>query len=115
MWAVQRTAKIARGRFWAFFPTEMITTLSGILNAPWKTNEDRQNLLPGSFNEEFIERAAELVVEHLIDLADPDDPARHLDLLPSRDSYNFADALLGQRVFDLAADRPCVPDQSGEA
>jgi hypothetical protein len=63
VWAVQPEAKIARGRFWAFFPTETITTLSGILNAPWKTNEDRQNLLPGAFNEEFIDHAARLVVD----------------------------------------------------
>jgi superfamily II DNA or RNA helicase len=113
VWAVQRETKIARGRFWAFFPTETITTLSGILNAPWKTNEDRQNLLPGAFNEEFIDHAAALVVENIAQLVDPADPARHLDLLPSRDSYNFADAQLGQRIFDLAATRPCIPDQTG--
>ena len=38
------------GRFWAFFPTTTTSLLSGILNAPWKTNEDRQNLLPGVYN-----------------------------------------------------------------
>jgi superfamily II DNA or RNA helicase len=114
VWAVEREAKVTRGRFWSFFPTETITTLSGILNAPWKTNEDRQNLLPGPFNDEFIETAAHLVVDHLSDLVVDSDPARHLDLLPSRDSYNHADALLGQLVFDLARDRACVPDQTGK-
>ena len=34
------------GKFWAFFPTMTTSLLAGILNAPWKTNEDRQNLLP---------------------------------------------------------------------
>jgi superfamily II DNA or RNA helicase len=112
-WAVQPRGRIGRGRFWAFFPTETITTLSGILNAPWKTNEDRQNLLPGPFNREFIEKAAELVVNHLPTLVTPREPARHLDLLPSRDSYNWADELLGETVFAMLADRPVVPDQDG--
>ena len=113
-WAVQKQGRIVRGRFWAFFPTETQTTMSGILNAPWKTNEDRQNLLPGPFNEEFIEKAAELVVANIPGLWSAAEPARHLDLLPSRDSYNWADKLLGERVFDLCANQPIVPDQDGQ-
>ena len=112
-WAVQKQGRIIRGRFWAFFPTETQTTVSGILNAPWKTNEDRQNLLPGPFNEEFIEKAAELVVDNLPQLWSAEEPARHLDLLPSRDSYNWADKLLGERVFALCDGRPVVPNQDG--
>jgi superfamily II DNA or RNA helicase len=114
-WAVQRSGRIVRGRFWAFFPTETQTTVSGILNAPWKTNEDRQNLLPGPFNEEFIDKAAELVVANILRLWSESEPARHLDLLPSRDSYNWADKLLGERVFALCAGKPIVPDQDGIA
>ena len=49
-WAVPLDGTRERGKFWAFFPTEYETTLSGIINAPWKTNEDRQNLLTGDFN-----------------------------------------------------------------
>ena len=47
------------GRFWAYFPTMTTSLLAGILNAPWKTNEDRQNLLPGFYNDELIDAAAE--------------------------------------------------------
>lgn len=56
LWAVPRDRKRVRGRFWAFFPTETETTLSGILNAPWKTNADRQNLLDGPFNRAVLEQ-----------------------------------------------------------
>jgi hypothetical protein len=60
-WAVPMQGRNARGRFWAFFPTEYFTTLSGIVNAPWKTNEDRQNLLTGVFNEELIDEVARII------------------------------------------------------
>ena len=53
------------GQFWAFFPTETASLVAGILNAAWKTNEDRLNLLPGSYNEELIEAAAEMIAESL--------------------------------------------------
>ena len=72
------------GRFWAFFPTLTTSLLSGILNAPWKTNEDGQNLLPGIYNDELIDAAAKMVVDALPALATRDDPARHLDALPRR-------------------------------
>ena len=49
-WAVPTTGPSGIGKFWAFFPTTFETTLSGILNAPWKTNPDRENLLVGPFN-----------------------------------------------------------------
>ena len=72
------------GRFWAFFPTTTISLLSGILNAPWKTNEDRQNLLPGVYNDELLYAAAAMVARALPRLSTEDDPARHLDALPRR-------------------------------
>ena len=53
------------GWFWAFFPTHTSSLLAGILNAPWKTNEDRQNLLPGIYNDELIDAAAAMVAEAL--------------------------------------------------
>ena len=73
------------GKFWAFFPTLTTSLLSGILNAPWKTNEDRQNLLPGIYNQELIDTAAAMVAKSLPELATPEDPARHLDALPRRE------------------------------
>lgn len=53
-WAAPLQSRSQLGRFWAFFPTEDRTTLSGIVNAPWKTGDDRRNLLPGAFNEEIL-------------------------------------------------------------
>ncbi len=83
MWAVPLRGRITLGSFWAFFPTNNITSLSGIVNAPWKTNEDRQNLLDGSkFNDELIDAAATLVVSSISDIMDPADPSRYLDVLP---------------------------------
>lgn len=115
IWAVPRDARRERGQFWAFFPTEYRTTLSGILNAPWKTNEDRQNLLTGPFNEELLDVCAGIVVDHLSELIEREDPGRLLDLIPARgrEAPQWADERLTERVYDLALHRPSVPDQDG--
>ena len=115
IWAVPLGGRNRRGSFWAFFPTEYRTSLSGILNAPWKTNEDRQNLLPGVFNNELIEASARLVVSSLPELVDPADPASFLELLPARasDAQLWADELLTNRVYELARSVPSLPDQLG--
>ncbi|SDJ89984.1 Superfamily II DNA or RNA helicase [Lentzea albidocapillata subsp. violacea] len=105
-----------RGRFWAFFPTTYPTTLSGALNAAWKTNEDRQNLLDGSpLNDELLDEAADLVVSSLPALVEPADPAAYLQLLPGRtkESPNWADEFLVDAIWRLAAVRPSLPDQDG--
>ena len=72
------------GNFWAFFPTHTSSLLAGILNAPWKTNADRQNLLPGVYNDELIDAAAAMVAKALPRLSTKSDPAKHLDALPRR-------------------------------
>lgn len=115
LWAVPLDGRPTRGRFWAFFPTEYFTTLSGILNAPWKTNEDRQNLLTGAFNDALIDVGARLVADNLAELIPADDPARHLDLMPARgrEAPNWADEELTRRVYECAVDRPSLPDQRG--
>ena len=81
-------APIGRSRdpseFWAFFPTKTKSLVAGILNAPWKTNEDRQNLLPGIYNDELIKAAAAMIEKSLPELQTADDPAKHLDALPRR-------------------------------
>ena len=46
VWAVP-TRRGRRGEFWAFFPTLDQTTLSGVVNAPWKLNEDRTRIIEG--------------------------------------------------------------------
>lgn len=106
-----------RGTFWSFFPTKYPTTLSGALNAAWKTNEDRQNLLDSSaLNNELIQVAAQLVVDSLPELVVPEDPAAYLPLLPGRtkESPNWACAYLTGEVWKLAAKSPSLPDQDGK-
>lgn len=114
-WAVPvQGGRNERGKFWAFFPTEYLTTLSGIINAPWKTNEDRQNLLTGAFNAELLDTVAELVVRHLPDLVEDSEPGRIIDLLPARaqDGKNWADIHLSNSIYKCAAGAPSVPNQT---
>ena len=89
--------------------------VAGILNAPWKTNEDRQNLLSGPYNEELIEAVATLIADSLPALATKDDPARHLDTLPRRQQADDSEQvnLLRERLFDDLRERDIVPDEEG--
>ena len=104
------------GRFWAFFPTMTTSLLAGILNAPWKTNEDRQNLLPGVYNDELIDFAASMVAGALPRLSSPGDPARHLDALPRRAEPGDSEhsGRLRNQLHSHLRDREVVPDQAGE-
>ncbi|MFD0851219.1 DEAD/DEAH box helicase family protein [Actinomadura adrarensis] len=104
------------GQFWAYFPTNFTTTLRGIVNAPWKTSEDRQNLYDANaFNKELIEVAAHLVVDSLPKLSRPDDPCAHLDYVPARgrEEPQFAATELVQTIWKVAAGKPTLPDQDG--
>lgn len=115
-WAVPMTGSSGVGKFWAFFPTTFETTLSGILNAPWKTNPDRENLLFGPFNEYLLQVAAGLVVENLQRVSSFDDPAKHLDRMPARgrEARGWADRQITEQVYRLAAARESLPDQRGQ-
>jgi superfamily II DNA or RNA helicase len=115
-WAVPVTGSSGVGKFWAFFPTTFETTLSGILNAPWKTNPDRENLLLGAFNEFLLEVAAGLVVENLQRVSSFDDPAKHLDRMPARgkEARGWADRQITEQVYLMAAARESLPDQRGQ-
>ncbi|WP_250032193.1 DEAD/DEAH box helicase [Paractinoplanes maris] len=115
-WAVQERNWSDRGTFWAYFPTNYSTTLRGLLNAPWKTSEDRQNLFDhNGFNDELIEQSARLVVDSLPDLVDPRDPGSYLAVLPGRgrEAPQWADARLTTAVWATAAYLPSLPDQEG--
>jgi len=117
-WAVPGRAGrgTALGRFWAYFPTNFTTTLRGILNAPWKTSEDRQNLYAANaFNQELIKVAGELVVDSLPLLSKPEDHCAHLDKLPARgrEEPQFAATDLVQEIWRIAATKPTLPDQEG--
>ena len=114
-WAVPLNRLTDPGKFWAFFPTRTRSLVAGILNAPWKTHEDRQNLLPGPYNDELIEVAAKKMARALSELKASDDPARHLDALPRREgSGDSREAnLLRNRLLYRLRKQKIVPDQDG--
>ena len=115
-WAAPLDSLSRPGHFWAFFPTLTDSLLAGILNAPWKTNEDRQNLLPGVYNDELIDAAAAMVAGKLPLLATEDDPARHLDTLPRQreGGDNVHSNRLREQLFAELAGRAVAPDQDGK-
>ena len=114
-WAAPLDRLNEPGYFWHFFPTKTASLLAGILNAPWKTNEDRQNLLPGPYNDELIDAAASLVATHLPELAAEPDPALHLDALPRRHEAGDTEQSerLRARIDEELCECPVVPDQTG--
>ena len=115
-WAAPMDRPNEPGRFWAFFPTMTSSLLAGILNAPWKTNEDRQNLLPGIYNDELIDATASMVAKVLPRLATPADPAQHLDALPRRvEAWDteHSQRLQEQLHWNLQS-YAIVPDQTGK-
>jgi superfamily II DNA or RNA helicase len=117
VWAVPEKGRGRLGSFWAFFPTASRTTLSGIVNAPWKTNEDRHDLLSGAFNHEILTAVLPgMVAEGLPDLVDPEDPASFLDVLPARgrEHRSWADDVINDAVFKAVAGVSCLPDSNGE-
>ena len=115
-WAAPLDRLDRPGRFWAFFPTSTASLVAGILNAPWKTNEDRQNLLAGPYNGELIEAAARMIADQFPGLTTQIDPARHLDALPRRQQSGDSEqsVLLRICLFSHLREREIVPDQQGE-
>jgi superfamily II DNA or RNA helicase len=116
-WAVPVGGRSTVGQFWAFFPTEDRTTLSGIVNAPWKMGDDRRNLLPGQFNKELLtEVLPRLVASEWPKLITSEEPAALLDVLPARgrEARSWADDVLNAPVISSVADGPCIPDTYGE-
>ncbi|MGK5170489.1 DEAD/DEAH box helicase [Geodermatophilus sp. CPCC 205761] len=117
VWAVPERSRSRLGSFWAFFPTASKTTLSGIVNAPWKTNEDRHDLLEGAFNKEILTTVLPaMVARGLPSLVDPADPAGFLDVLPARgrEHRSWADDVINDAVFKSVATVNCLPDSHGE-
>lgn len=116
-WAVPLEGAAARvGTFWAFFPTDSRTTLSGIVNAPFKLSEDRRTLLEGRFNEELLtDVLPALVADSLPLLVRAEDPCGVLDLLPARgkESRSWADDVLNAPVFAALRRSASLPDLDG--
>lgn len=104
------------GTFWAYFPTTSGTTLSGIVNAPWKLADDRESLLEGDFNDELLTRVLpRLVGGALASIHRPDRPAAVLDVLPARgkERRNHADDVLNEPVMKAVSDKQCIPTLAG--
>ena len=115
VWAVP-TRRSRIGEFWAFFPTLDQTTLSGVVNAPWKLNEDRTRIIEGPFNEELLKQIALTVIERAPELCPADDPGLLLELMPARgrEARGWADEVVTAEINELAAYSPSIPDQTGE-
>jgi len=105
------------GRFWAYFPTAELTTLSGIVNAAWKLTDDRASLLPGPFNDEILQEILpRLVVSALPSLCRPERPASVIDVLPARgkEARGYADDVINSPIMKAVANVPCIPNLRGE-
>lgn len=116
-WAVPLEGAIRGvGSFWAYFPTDDLTTLSGIVNAPWKLADDRASLLGGAFNDELLTTVLpSLVVEALPLLSPIDKPGVVIDVLPARgkESRSPADDLINDPIMRTVADAASIPTMAG--
>lgn len=108
------------GRFWAYFPTQFVTTMSGIVNAPWKLSDDRLGLLEGRFNDELLSVLPRLVGEALARFSGTEHVVEALDALPSRggelgrkEARNWVDEALNKPVFEHMRTVPSLPDGKG--
>ncbi len=101
------------GRFWAFFPTDTPTRLSGILNAPWKLNSDRNAIIRGEWNTSLMREAACLVVETLQSLSTAEDPGRALDAFPRQVERAEAAAPVVEAIWTALETAAVIPDVSG--
>lgn len=115
-WAAPVSGAVRIGSFWAYFPTADLTTLSGIVNAPWKLTEDRLTLLQGSFNEELLtEVLPKVVVSAVQALSPPDNPCAVIDAMPARgrEDRSWADKVINIPVMSALAKAPSIPDLKG--
>lgn len=105
-----------KGRFWAYFPIEDGTSASGLFNAPWSLNSDRTTLLDNSYNKEILSTLLDLFLEKMPSLRTEDDPARHLDYLPSRprEAFSAADRYFRAVGPARAAEVGLIPNAMAE-
>jgi hypothetical protein len=102
------------GRFWAFFPTHTASHVPGILNAPWKLNNDRKNIIGGEWNTALMAEAAGLVADTLPKLSSPSDPGRLLDAFPRQLGKDEDAAPLVEGVWKAIEKRAVIPDGTGK-
>ena len=114
-WAVPLAAREQAGRFWAFFPAETQTLASGILNAPWKLNSDRTNLIHGPWNAELMKEAAALIAASMPSLSTDRDPGAPISALPRQlERQDDLAATLVNELWNRLVDCKIVPDARGE-
>lgn len=103
------------GTFWAYFPTHDRTTLSGIVNAPWKLSEDRIRLLPGRFNEELLDHVPSLFSDAVTALSAEGQGVMALDATPARgrEERSWADDYINEPVFAHLRTVASLPDGHG--
>jgi superfamily II DNA or RNA helicase len=116
IWAMPLdSSEDSTGRFWAFFPTDTRSRVSGIINAPWKIDFGRSALVPGEFNTALMKAAAALIVDTIPELCSPDDPGRTLDALPrTLEPKDEPAAPLVEQMWTLLIGAKVVPDATGE-
>jgi len=113
-WAVPVGGREQAGRFWAFFPTETQSRTSGILNAPWKLNSDRTNLIRGPWNEAIMQAAAELISASLVALPTPDDAGAAVSAFPRQPERQDEIAVpLIRSLWDRIVVSEVLPDVTG--
>ncbi|WP_245441458.1 DEAD/DEAH box helicase [Rhizobium vallis] len=113
-WAVPLGAREVAGRFWAFFPTQSETLASGILNAPWKLNSDRTNVIAGPWNSALMREAARLIADNITALSTPEDPGAPVSALPRQlERKDELAAALIDPLWDLLVGRAILADGAG--
>lgn len=102
------------GRFWAFFATQTVSRVPGILNAPWKLNSDRNSLIPGAWNSALMKQAAALIAESLPRMATSEDPGKPLDVFPRQlERKDEIAAPLVNALWEVLIDAEIVADATG--
>lgn len=103
------------GTFWAYFPTTFATTLSGLINAPWKLSDDRTGLLEGRFNKDLLDRLPELVGGVVRNFNGTEYATSVLDMYPARgeESRNWADGYINLKIYDYLRKSSSLPDFDG--
>lgn len=114
-WAVPKSVHGEQaGRFWAFFPTQSLTYVPGILNAPWKLNSDRSAIVPGAWNSALMSEAASLIAETISLLSSPTDPGRLLDAFPRQMVWGEVAAPFVNSLWTALTKEVFLPDGVGE-
>jgi superfamily II DNA or RNA helicase len=113
LWAVPAEERAAPGAFWSFFPLQEPSRVPGILNAPFRTSDDRNHLLDHRFNRLLLDEAAALVVNSLPALRTEGDPARHFDYLPRQAGGGALAEHLAEKVWGIARTKPLAVDARG--